>query len=452
MNARTPRNNPQGGVVRKGFVPGVLLFALLLAGCAATPGEPEVVIQPSGPGQATVDFELDPPVTELNFTRTATRARLRQWEVLDPDVVLQGDALHSTSPRERFDHARIRIHAEDRRLYREYPPLVPMADGGLLVHTGLLIPAEVDRIHLYLEADGWHTAIPGHKPDITAVVDRLDPQNPTGIWVYIGPEPAQETEYGMLVIDPALPKTLADTVAAQLESAHAFFSERMGAREIPLLAAAHHRAADEAALEGDFTRGPALRLAIGAPEAVRAADVRPPELSEQRLAHLIGHEMGHRWNSDLIRPTADPAAAWMAEGSSELFALRLTEQLGLRDEAEREAWIGENLDECREVLERRPLAEITPPEPDYRAHYSCGLAFALLTEQAFAEGDIFVFWQLMNHLFHEEDAYLPENYLGVLAEHGGRETAAAIARMIRDPRADRAAILDEQLKTTGVRP
>ncbi len=421
----------------------ILLLALALAGgCATAPPEPEITVMPAGPGEVEVLFELDRQVEALEFEHPADEIRRRQWQLLDKELLLQHDAIRS-GQRQRFDSVRIRIESDRHPVHREYPPLIEFADGGMALHTRYLKQAGSEQTLFRVEAGDWHAALPGGENDEGRVLRAHDPERPRGSWLYLGPQAPSETDFGLLVSDPALPEALRKLVREGLEQAHAFFSERMGAREAPLLALAHHESAEAPALHGDFSAGPALRLAFAGPLEPNASE--SPQWDQKALLRFIAHETGHRWNADLVTPNVAGGGSWMVEGSSELFAIRFLESRGkFSGEAVKEEY-EQALAHCSGVIETRPLAAISPLEPDYGAHYSCGMLFSLMTEAAFEPGDIFDFWQYLNHFFHEADDYDQSHYLGLLAEYGGARMADRIASIVTDQDADRKALLREGL-------
>lgn len=362
----------------------VLVVTALLAVCMPrmSQGATHVAVMlGSGDGVPVVDLQVRTDRATLAF-RDADRAvaatlRGRLWQVAGDCHVLAGDVLERKRP--SCDVVRVAIRSETTRIDRTYPPALPFADGGVLLHLPHIVPAghaAGDSVTLLPPPGGvviWRGRV--HRGAVSFDAAAWDENT----YAYIGPAPAHRWDGAPVVIDPGVPPCVADAAQRTVVSARAGLARlagRPGPADIALFLQADPRARTAATrFDGDVAQGGMIRLSFSGGEG--ACDALVPQ-----VARFVAHEMVHLWH-----PNAEGDASWLKEGLAEFFGLLLAVQAGQLPLQAASQRIEEAFNACLSSVGTRDWAVAVDGPGHLR--YDCGLVlvFALALDRPPRTGD-----------------------------------------------------------------
>ncbi|WP_292051003.1 MULTISPECIES: hypothetical protein [unclassified Brevundimonas] len=178
------------------------------------------------------------------------------------------------------------------------------------------------------------------------------------------------------VIDPALPKWMADTLSEAAPATGRGYRQRLGpasaGAEKPVLMAAWNGPAERmSSMGGSVLPGLIVMNFEG------RGIVEPDDEVRERALWFIAHEAAHFWLGQTVRYEY-AREAWITEGGADLLAVRA---LKARDPAyDAKAELQREVDDCIR-LARQPV-NTAGDRGEHRAYYACGAVFALAAEAA----------------------------------------------------------------------
>lgn len=194
-----------------------------------------------------------------------------------------------------------------------------------------------------------------------------------GTYVYFGTIKAQQTSFGSVIIDPGLPKWMAESATTLIPRMLELYERETGVkltvRPLLLIGAPSTEGSGRSSKGGGL---PGLvQLSAWGEGWNNEKDSREPWLQ------FLAHELFHIWNGDLFQRRGGPGDAWLTEGSSDYFAWRALRALGVIDERRMSELVVRAANHCLVTL--GPSALLTARMQGARPEYTCGaLSWALL--------------------------------------------------------------------------
>lgn len=409
-----------------------LLAAACLLLCSAAQAQPAL-------GVATVearltadgiraDVRLSRPVLGFTF-QEASVVREGDFVVLTEGLTLSGNRISSGAPFQRFT---VLIHPITRERDAKYPAFFRVGTGGVLFAPALWGNSAEWRTRLRLRTAGGQV---------------LRPMGDTRF--YIGPRAYLTTMSDVVLIAaPNTPPALRDAALAEMRSALAFYSQRLGVplRERPVMIVTHEGGGS--GFVGDVTPAPTMSLRF-----YGDGWVTPNARSRGDLRRYVAHESFHFWNGALVTHR-DGTPTWLHEGGAEYAALLSARASGeLSDEDVLRA-LGDALTQCGTRL--RFLGDVAMNDLNFLSsgiRYPCGLVIqwaADLSIGAHSDGerDVLDAWGHVTRvaLAREDRGFELADFTGY---DGMTNSADAIAQLTERSGAERWAALADALRALG---
>ena len=437
--------------IRTGSAVAALCGAAVLAGCAPLPpiergGVPSAGANVVRQGDSLhLQYQLDRDAAVWAFFDSALISEIRQpwrprqWTILTPGVVLDRagsyDILRTVdgSPVPRV--VEIRIRPESANLEAEYPTL-KFSNGAVALPTRQMnvfpmdsvaevaaLPSDLNGVELsvgptrvYWRDEAGPLLYAGERrPELITQHERS--------YVLLGDADVTRGEGLTAVIDPALPRWMADTLANAAPETGRWYRQRLGmasaGAEKPVLMAAWNGPTQRMTSMG----GSVLPGLIVMNFEGRGIEEPDPEVRERAL-WFIAHEAAHFWLGQTVRYEY-ARDAWITEGGADLMAVRA---LKARDPSyDDRAELQTEIDDCVKYA-GKPLSS-AGDRGEHRAYYACGAVFAMSAEagQRWKTGGDFL--DFIGPLIDENRAdgvlTVPE-WLNHYAAQGGRLQAASL--------------------------
>lgn len=418
------------------------------------PGADRVVIEHDTSGEGWLaTWELVEPARELRFDRPAGGFRSRIFEVLTPGFRMELDegieVLRTDGAPAR--QISVRFPEYDQQLRREYAFFRVFTDGGVAIYTGHLVARPVgggaerpySRDFRFVPPPG--AAIVAHGERHAGPIELTTGEQ--GTYVYVGSAVPVISEDLIAIVDPGLPRWIAERTRRALPRLFALYRERFGAEP-----------STRPTVLFDFKEGHPLDTSHGGGTlpgmiqlGVEGTGWREPsQPALVQLLHFLAHEAAHIWNGEIVRYPGE-VDAWMHEGSADAMADRALLDMGVIDSS---AFLDRQtaaLNACRGELVVTSLREsLSQGRP--RMAYTCGNTLALLTEAALRPhgSDLFDFWRaLIRRATTRRGEYDAEDYVAVWRELGTDTADLVVLGRFLDGTANPASLVDA-LEARGV--
>lgn len=444
----------------------------VLAGCASLPpvergGQPSASATVVRQGDTLhLQYRLDRDSDVWAFFDSALISevrepwRPRQWQVLTPGVVLDRaghyDILRAADggPVPRIVDIRITPRAVD--LEAEYPTLkfsngavalptrqmtvFPMPD----VATVAALPADLNGVELttgptqvhWRDEAGPVLFAGERRPELITQYERS--------YVLLGDADVTHDDGLTAVIDPALPRWMADALAEAAPATGRWYRQRLGpaaaGAEKPVLMAAWNGPTQRmTSMGGSVLPG----LIVMNFEGRGISD--PNDEIRERALWFIAHEAAHFWLGQTVRYEY-ARDAWITEGGADLMAVRA---LKARDPSyDDKAELQTEIDDCVKYA-RQPIAT-SGARGEHRAFYACGAVLAMAAEaveRRRSGGDFLDFIRLLVDENRRDGVVTVDDWGGLYVRRGGRpEEVSLMLEMVNsgtsDPQAAVMALLD----------
>jgi len=398
----------------------VIILALLLWFAPADSQIRLITLSKSDLGW-TVTYQLDEPVTRLEFVRSPNQSRAERWQPLTDNIQIgwqNGAEVILSKNGQPFTEAAFVLDASYTPLPKDYAPFSPFSDGGMLIHTARFF-ACADQCGVAHHE--WPMAVNLTTNDYLLVDGQLRLgfhewlDRDSGRAIYIGSQPPETFAALVAIIDPVLPQSLQHDMVTELPMMMSYYTKQLGAlNQTPTLFASYSD------YEGSY---------FGHQGGVLPNQVFMHWYGEQALQNVdekntlwfFAHEIAHLFQGAGLKYSSSDEA-WIHEGAAELMSYlytdtKLNQDNQLVQEAVRKAQA--------ECIASWPASEpfINVGRVNFRAHYSCGLvANADLHAQLQANGvraGIFALWETYSRLVKDGAAANSDTYFSAFEELTG---------------------------------
>jgi len=427
-----------------------LVIALAVAGCGRVaalpePAEARVTIA-AGPAWE-LRFDLAEPTGALDLGANLAGYRAAHWTPESGFVIAQEDGRDILRRRDgkRFGEATLSIVPAPIDLRKDYEPVIPMGDGGVLLYTGHFIPFtdEGERIDASLTIKaGPRAHVSAFGETASAFVDWRSPfRHPA--FVYVG---------GRAPVDGAVVTIIDASAPAWIVSEVSALAPRLGAAYEALLDRKLPVKPDIFVAIGDLSEPGRLSYsgdALPGQYQMTLAGGAFRESNGEALAVIrrqTAHEAAHLWQT-AARPRSDAVPSWIHEGAADALAAEALRAAGYWTDEDVAADLAAARTTCIRALAGRSLAVAEAAE-DWDAVYHCGRILNIAA--AGREGPA-AFWRA----FVERAAaggYDLDDFIALARERGGEGAAAAILDIVRISDARSAAAVDRALAFAGGAP
>ncbi len=362
---------------------------------AAVPPAAEVVITRDG-DHWTADYVLGEDAPAWAFIRSSLTNGTRQpwrpadWAVETPGVVLERvgdyDVLRTLDGSPVPRRLRLTLTPRDHDLEADYPVLA-FTDGSVALFSGAFDVFALPSLDLARDMpdDLSEAGIQLTNARITWR-DRAGPVLSQGqrlpeavtedgtLYVLFGE--AQMVEAGRLVtvVDPELPRWVADRIEEFAPRVADYYTARLGPGQSDrptIMAAWKGPTPGLQSMGGSVLPG----LIVMAFEGIGNLEYSPESDAQNRW--FIGHESAHFWLGQTVRYER-ARDSWITEGGADLMAIRALK--ALEPSWDDRPMLQEEVDDCVK-LATQPIATAAS-RGDHRAFYACGAVFALVAERA----------------------------------------------------------------------
>ncbi|PHR63335.1 MAG: hypothetical protein COA51_10900 [Idiomarina sp.] len=369
----------------------------------------------------TVTYQLNEPVSQLEFVRSPNNSRTTRWQPLTDNIEIawqNGSEVIRSQNGEPFTEAAFTLDASYTTLPKDYAPFSPFSDGGMLVHTARFFACAESCGAAHHE---WPMAVNLTTNDYMLVDGQLRLgfhewlDRDSGRAIYIGSQPPETFSALVAIIDPALPSSLRQNMITELPMIMSYYTKELGAlSQTPTLFASY----------SDFDGSYYGHQGGVLPNQVfmhwygeQALD----NVDEQNTLWFFAHEIAHLFQGAGLKYSSSDEA-WIHEGAAELMSYLYTDaKLAKSNQLVQDA-VSKAQTEC---IASWPASEpfVIVGRINFKAHYSCGLvANAELHAQLQANGirsGIFALWETYSELVADGAAADSETYFAAFEQLTG---------------------------------
>ncbi|RUO58655.1 hypothetical protein [Pseudidiomarina marina] len=369
----------------------------------------------------TVTYQLNEPVSQLEFVRSPNNSRATRWQPLTDNIEIawqNGSEVIRSQNGEPFTEAAFTLDASYTTLPKDYAPFSPFSDGGMLVHTARFFACAESCGAAHHE---WPMAVNLTTNDYMLVDGQLRLgfhewlDRDSGRAIYIGSQPPETFSALVAIIDPALPSSLRQNMITELPMIMSYYTKELGAlSQTPTLFASY----------SDFDGSYYGHQGGVLPNQVfmhwygeQALD----NVDEQNTLWFFAHEIAHLFQGAGLKYSSSDEA-WIHEGAAELMSYLYTDaKLAKSNQLVQDA-VRKAQTEC---VASWPASEpfVIVGRINFKAHYSCGLvANAELHAQLQANGirsGIFALWETYSELVADGAAADSETYFAAFEQLTG---------------------------------
>jgi hypothetical protein len=379
-----------------------LLPALVLAGCATALPRPPAQLQvlATRNGETwTADFQFPSRARAWVFVRSALARvgeqpwRPRSWTVETPGVRLERrghyDVLVAGNGGRVPAQVRVRIAPFTGDLIADYDPALVLTDGSVALYSGQFeaFPLDSAAAAAQLPIDLSGSGAPASPTRVTfrdsagqllhsgQRLDTVSLDQASATYVLAGPAEPIVTDAVSTIIDPELPRWIAQSMAASAAEILARYAAEMGpvAGPKPTILVSWAGPTPRIRSMGGSTLPGLIAITYEGAGVLR-------ENAELRAygRKFIAHEAAHFWLGETIRYQYS-RDAWITEGGADLLAIRTVAALdpGYDWRAE----LNLSIADCASLSAGRGVAS-AEQRNEHRAYYACGALFGLLAEGA----------------------------------------------------------------------
>jgi hypothetical protein len=244
------------------------------------------------------------------------------------------------------------------------------------------------------------------------------------------------------IMDPALPKWVADYLNAELPKVLGRYREQLGPSPVgqpTLLVSWAGPAPHQVSLSGSVLPGMVVMTLKG------DGIVHPNEKVSHYARWFVSHEAAHFWLGQAVA-YSNPSESWITEGGAELLAFRATAAADPTFDIK--ARLSEAKAECTPFLADGGVASAYEREGDFRAYYACGAIIALAAEKA-SGGDFADFVKTLIERYGADGTVTRAEWLALLDERSPG-MSKAVAELLDHKQIDPKAALDQFIAATGI--
>jgi hypothetical protein len=444
--------------------PLALLVVVVAAPAWATP-EPvaKVTVERSGKSW-TADYRLLEKAPVWAFAKSVlpreskTSWRIGTVRVLTPGVKLQRfgnyDALVSAKgPLPTRVKIAFTPYLED--IEAGYDPALAFADGSVALYADQFKLVPLRSLAALRKAGPHDDQLPASmQPTHMSFIDRAGPVLVHGhrearasllegdAYVLFGKAkpvigPAMTT-----IMDPALPKWVADYLNAELPKVLGRYREQLGPSPVgqpTLLVSWAGPAPHQVSLSGSVLPGMVVMTLKG------DGIVHPNEKVSHYARWFVSHEAAHFWLGQAVA-YSNPSESWITEGGAELLAFRATAAADPTFDIK--ARLSEAKAECTPFLANGGVASAYEREGDFRAYYACGAIIALAAEKA-SGGDFADFVKTLIERYGADGTVTRAEWLALLDERSPG-MSRAVAKLLDTKQADPQSTLDQFIAAANI--
>jgi hypothetical protein len=390
---------------------GLLLIPLFLLPLAAWADDSlELTVQHEEDDDAwRASYRAEVPIEGLVFERPAQHFRSTHWRVSTPGYSFRLLAdrevlvLDEGAPSSRELSVEFGVYAD--YMPGEYSFFMSFSDSSAALYTGHVYAATFDpdettldpnaltycRSMTLIPREGEHLVVDG---SVRAGPSSWTDSSGKGTYAYFGTIRTVKSTTITAILDPGLPKWLAQSTSRLIPRLFDFYAEQLGVALdfVPVLLMTY----DAADIPNRDYLGGTLPGQVQLGVTGRTWSEQDSD-SKNRIFHFIAHESAHFWNAEMFA-YENPDASWMHEGSADALADRAMRAFGMISQDELEARYQSALSECGKGLDGFALDE-SNQHAAYRNNYTCGLVLATWTERALQEvhpnQTLFDFWKAL---------------------------------------------------------
>jgi hypothetical protein len=246
------------------------------------------------------------------------------------------------------------------------------------------------------------------------------------------------------IVDPALPRWIADDLNREMPKIIGRYREKLGPSPVgqpTLLVSWAGASPHKLSLGGSVLPGMVVMTLEG------DALLKPNPKASHYARLFVSHEAAHFWLGQAVH-YSNPSESWITEGGAELLAFRAT--AAADPTFNMKARLGEAKNECVPFLGHGGITEAYRREGDFRAYYACGAILALAAEKA-SGGDFDGFVRTLIDRSAADQTVTRQEWLALLDERApGGALSAAVVNLLDKRQADPAAALDVFIATAGI--
>ena len=383
-------------------------LALGLAALAACTAAPATVLDADRPAEVevvrdgarwTATFRLPRAAPAWVFVRSPVAARDRQpyrtrsWTVLTPGVRLERRGRYDALVAERGNGivprtVRVRFTPVAEEMVADYTPALLFSDGAIAlfdqqfslfpvpsVSTVRALPADLNGYPI--EDSGTRIRFRERGGEVMHAGRRQREVTLEGTpsYVLFGARNLIETDTTAALIDPALPRWLADALAEMTPAILSRYAAQLGpapAGKPTLLVSWAGPTPRRASMNGGVVGGIVVMRFEG-------DQVIEPDQEMRELARwFIAHESAHFWLGEAVRYEAS-RDAWIMEGGADLLAVRTVAAMDPAYDAR--SFLNQAIADCARLAAGRGVAS-AEERGEHRAYYACGTVFGLVAESS----------------------------------------------------------------------
>ncbi|KFN42604.1 hypothetical protein [Arenimonas oryziterrae] len=344
---------------------------LLLLPCGAIAAEPAPVkgsltLRHVSADVWQADYRFSEAVDAVDFGPAVVNFRREAWTVATPGVELAGDAdnelLRSTGA--PFKSLRVAVHQYNPWAHNAYVPMDRHSDGGTAIYLGHFMGRV--KQHGAERALLLHIRLQGLRGETTFLPEEAN--RDLGVYAYFGPQKIPATGALRVLIDPATPAWIRESLAETASKLAVVYARELG-RPAPatlaLIVGANGLAKPGYSIKGGAMPGQIVYTLEGSDLAKGSPQGR------HRMQQLAAHELAHVWQMQVARGGIGDTQPWVHEGGAEVLSLQALEAAGMWTHAEVVELTTKMQGECRES-EAKHAADPSLPLV-WREHYTCGL-------------------------------------------------------------------------------
>ncbi len=308
-----------------------LLGAPVLHAQTLPPAAVTVDVAHVGKDTWRVDYRFAQPVTGIKLAAVGNY-RAQAWKALTPGMALRSDAESDllTADGKPFTQASVEIRTFDGFAPKAYAPFTRFTDGGTAIFLGHLQGEALHGKQAFDMAATIRLAGLQKENVIAPPLNKLVEGGERG-YAYFGPAQAVAAGSTQLLLDPATPAWLRDTlldVGAKVARYYEQAYQRPLKDPLFIMMAVAGFDSSGFSVKGGATMGQ-LNYRVEGRDVLRDLPVL-----REHMKMLVAHEMAHLWQMNIARGGIGDPDPWIHEGGAEAMALDGLRQAGVwNDEA-----------------------------------------------------------------------------------------------------------------------
>ncbi|WP_126797849.1 hypothetical protein [Aliidiomarina soli] len=362
-------------------------------------------------GRWSVEYQSAEPISQLQFKRSPDNSRAQRWQLPEQFAIAyeDGKEMIRRDDGAPFTQVEAELTATYITLDKEYAPFSPFSDGGLLVYSGRFF---VCAGHCDTTQNQWPMRVEAPITNTIIVQGQIYQgeaqwtDSNSGHNIYVGPAEQRYQGEFVSIIDEGLPPSLRELMDSALPEFMRFYAEHLAAPEsMPQLFASYSPTSDgRYGHQGGVLPNQVFMHWYGWVD----------ESAVNQTLWFFAHEAAHIFQQP---HTFSSDAAWLHEGSAELFA-----ELALNDKAlhktARPSAIENAQVACVNGLTEGISFDQTLKQ-NSRLMYSCGLVlFNAMHNDLVAQGeDIFSLWNAYDAAVTGGEQASETTFMSVASRH-----------------------------------